>query len=498
MPRIISARSAGSISCAAAMSSRVGPEGGSGAGWGFGIDPRREACDAPAQHWQPFGAFRRIGLQGPPTCERAVTIALLERGKAEIEPGAGLTWVDPEGGGKRPFGFRRDPAATRRRKRLAVERPEPGVGRKQFGRAAIGARRLRMPFERRKGPAQQAPAPGVVGPFLHPLREPPDQRRHVRVVLGGACFGALRFRDSGHDRCAPPEIEPAGGKRQHRGKDHGEYRSCLRRVAALRAFLPRGIGGEQPAADLRARGFELAFGNQTAGAIAFQLGELVAVDLDIVFRARSRRRPGSQQGDQDAENDRQRHRGEDREQDHGVPSPVEQTREPRPVPVAQRRYVVGKGGAAAAQERRDRRRSDQQDRRRAEPERIGLRLERRRQEHEVAVAFRDEPDDLAVARARGQAFANDKAQIPCERSIGIVDRLVLADQAAELFGDRPRPVFQPGIGQDLVGLDRGNRRGKGRYQHGQQGGAADHPPSSFRSGTILDSRSRARIGPTCL
>ena len=78
----------------------------------------------------------------------------------------------------------------------------------------------------------------------------------------------------------------------------------MRSVPAFRRVLTLRIGGQQPAADLRARGFELAFRDQTAGAVALYLGKLVAVDFNVVFRARSRRRLRSQQWKQDAKHDR--------------------------------------------------------------------------------------------------------------------------------------------------------------------------------------------------
>ena len=55
----------------------------------------------------------------------------------------------------------------------------------------------------------------------------------------------------------------------------------MRSVPAFRRVLTLRIGGQQPAADLRARGFELAFRDQTAGAVALYLGKLVAVDFNV-------------------------------------------------------------------------------------------------------------------------------------------------------------------------------------------------------------------------
>ena len=63
-------------------------------------------------------------------------------------------------------------------------------------------------------------------------------------------------------------------------------------------------------------------------------------------------------------------------------------------------------------------------------------FERRPQQHEIAVARADIGDDLVVAVAGGDALAHQHAQIVREVGLGILDRLVAADQAAQFLADR--------------------------------------------------------------
>ena len=55
-------------------------------------------------------------------------------------------------------------------------------------------------------------------------------------------------------------------------------------------------------------------------------------------------------------------------------------------------------------------------------------------------------------------LAHNDAQVAGEVSIGIIDRLILTDQTADIFGDHPRALFQRRIGQDLIGLHSQARR----------------------------------------
>ena len=69
-----------------------------------------------------------------------------------------------------------------------------------------------------------------------------------------------------------------------------------------------------------------------------------------------------------------------------------------------------------------------------------------------------------VAVALLQPLAHDQAQVLGERRVGIVDRLVLADEAAQLRRDLPGAMLQGRILQHLVGLD-----GVGRAAAAEQG-----------------------------
>ena len=58
-------------------------------------------------------------------------------------------------------------------------------------------------------------------------------------------------------------------------------------------------------------------------------------------------------------------------------------------------------------------------------------LEARLQQHELAIARDQEIDHLRVAVTGRDALAHQKAQVARQRRLGIVDRLVLADHAAQ-------------------------------------------------------------------
>ena len=91
----------------------------------------------------------------------------------------------------------------------------------------------------------------------------------------------------------------------------------------------------------------------------------------------------------------------------------------------------------------------------------GVGREARLQQHELAVAGDDEILDLLVAVAGLQPLAHQQAEILGERRVGIVDRLVLADETAQAFGDVPGPRLERRVWQHLVGLDGlGRKRGE--------------------------------------
>ena len=93
---------------------------------------------------------------------------------------------------------------------------------------------------------------------------------------------------------------------------------------------------------------------------------------------------------------------------------------------------------------------------------------------------------LVVAVAGDQPLAHKNAQIARQRSIGIVDRLVLANQTAQIILHGARPAFLGGIGQRLIDPEGESRRqgqrqqadevGDGCCQHRDDGRGDTHRP----------------------
>jgi hypothetical protein len=134
------------------------------------------------------------------------------------------------------------------------------------------------------------------------------------------------------------------------------------------------------------------------------------------------------------------------------------------------------GPAAAEIDQRAQRRERQQ-RRRPEPQRVGGGLDRRAQQHELAIAIDDVLHRLLVAVARDQPLAQQHAQIMRQGRARIVDRFVLADQAAQLLADGARPRLERRIGQHLARLDRvrGGSEGKKHEEKCEQAAACAAP-----------------------
>ena len=86
-----------------------------------------------------------------------------------------------------------------------------------------------------------------------------------------------------------------------------------------------------------------------------------------------------------------------------------------------------------------------------QPERERLTLEPRLQQHELAVARDQEIDHLWIAVAGRDALAHQQPKIARQWRLGIVDRLVLTDHAAQFPRQLPRARFLGGIGHHLVG-----------------------------------------------
>ncbi len=172
--------------------------------------------------------------------------------------------------------------------------------------------------------------------------EPRD--RLVDVDMGGVCGdrrcaggGALGKGLVRQGRRAEPPIQRPGGDRQQQDRDN-------RRRARLRAGAGFGLDRlqcEDAAGDLGARRFGLLGGQDAARQIALDLGQLVAVDGEVVGLARGGAAPAKKQR-------RQQHREGERGQ------PTERGGEPdahRSVPsprtAARRRRSSALSGAAA-------------------------------------------------------------------------------------------------------------------------------------------------------
>src|SRR5205809_350305 len=90
------------------------------------------------------------------------------------------------------------------------------------------------------------------------------------------------------------------------------------------------------------------------------------------------------------------------------------------------------------------------------------------QQDELTIARYDEIDHLRVAIAGVEPFAHEQTQIARQRCLGIVDRLVLADHAAQFARDLAGASLERGIRKYLVYLDRMQRRRTEKHEHYQK------------------------------
>ena len=91
------------------------------------------------------------------------------------------------------------------------------------------------------------------------------------------------------------------------------------------------------------------------------------------------------------------------------------------------------------------------------------------EQHEFAVAGDQEVEHLGVAVAGLEPLAHQHPQVVRQRRVGIVDRLVLADHAAQFLGQRAGTGFQDRVRQHLLGLDRPQRRHRREQQDERHG-----------------------------
>ena len=98
-------------------------------------------------------------------------------------------------------------------------------------------------------------------------------------------------------------------------------------------------------------------------------------------------------------------------------------------------------------------------------------MERRFEAGEIAVAGGDVIDHRAVAVAGLEAFAHQQAEIAGQGGVAVVDRLVLADEAAQILADLAGSRLEGGVAQHLVGQHgAGGRRPHGGGQRQQKEG----------------------------
>src|SRR6185503_19363375 len=87
-------------------------------------------------------------------------------------------------------------------------------------------------------------------------------------------------------------------------------------------------------------------------------------------------------------------------------------------------------------------------------------------------------------------------QVERERRAGVGDRLVLADEAAQLLGEILQALFHHRVGvRDLVGLAESEGRGE---RDESCRGQSPHAFSSRMSGRSVFSSASGVIGPICL
>ena len=86
------------------------------------------------------------------------------------------------------------------------------------------------------------------------------------------------------------------------------------------------------------------------------------------------------------------------------------------------------------------------------PENGGAGRQSRLQQDKLTVARHDEIPDLCIAVALGQVLADENAQVLCERRVGFINGLILADEAAKTCREIAGALFQFRIAKNFVGL----------------------------------------------
>ena len=108
-----------------------------------------------------------------------------------------------------------------------------------------------------------------------------------------------------------------------------------------------------------------------------------------------------------------------------------------------------------------------------------------------SLPFFEEAAHGGIIVAGFYALADEQPEIASERRIGIVDGLILADEAAEFGGQRAGARFLSGIGQDFISAD-GEGWGRGKRQTRRS--KCPHPPL-LRTGTFSRKREKEEREP---
>src|SRR5437868_2684274 len=131
---------------------------------------------------------------------------------------------------------------------------------------------------------------------------------------------------------------------------------------------------------------------------------------------------------------------------------------------AQRAFPVGGGFRPAAyKEEGD---GQEQERKWPYPQHDRLHFKPRLEEYELTVAADDEAHDLIVGIAGSEPLADEEAEVAGERRSRIIDRLVLADKAAQARRQCPRACLKRRVLEYLVGFNGYRRCRNGKEKQG--------------------------------
>ncbi len=328
MPRIISACSSGGRPWSSAICAALGPRG-----W---LARRRrglrqhlgdvdaeilgECCDPLAQHRQVGRIGRRIAGQRRPGVERLPPLAALQQREALIEARPRIAGIELERAreiGARLLGHH---AARRLDPHLGERGMDLGLVALELHRPLVGAHRLSRLRAQRIGVAEAQPALEIVGRARDPLLEPRDHGLD-RGQVGGRARGRRLSGARGERRGrqlgpAKPAVEHHSERRQRQRQPRAEQPAPPPGERPARRGAALGVGGEHPPLDLEARRAGLGRPEQAGLLVAHELGELRAIDAEIVLASGRDGRRAAQQRQQHQRQHQRGHQGQDRPQAH--------------------------------------------------------------------------------------------------------------------------------------------------------------------------------------